>query len=177
MAGSAVNYGLSVEIWQEKQYIVDVEQYIQPFVQVTSNVFKELMKTEIKPERAYFIGKEAFLDWDISGIIALTGQVKGLVAISMKNSTAQRITRILTDSQDVTNSDMVDSLGELANIIAGNVKKSLEDLFRITISLPKVVSGMAHMVVIPDDRTRLLCIPFNVFENEVVCLSINISDR
>jgi chemotaxis protein CheX len=154
-----------------------MEQYIQPFVQVTSMVFKSMLQCDIKPDRAYFVGKEAFLDWDISGLIALTGEVKGLVAISMKNTTASKITSQLTGMEDASTSDMIDAVGELVNIIAGNVKKSLEDMFKIIISLPKVVSGMAHMVVIPDDRIRLLCIPFSIYENEVICLSINIQEK
>ena len=157
-------------------YIKRMEQYIQPFVQVTSSVFKDMLKCDLQPERAYFVGKEAFLDWDISGIIALTGEVKGLVAISMKNPTASKITAELTGTDEFSRSDIIDALGELVNIIAGNVKKNLEDMFRIIISLPKVISGKAHTVVIPDDRIRLLCIPFNIYENEVICLSINIQE-
>ena len=154
-----------------------MEQYIQPFVQVTSSVFKEMLKLDIKPDRAYFAEKKAFLDWDVSGIIALTGGVKGLVAISLKNETAEKITKMLTNKDVTSKTEITDAVGELVNIISGNVKKKLEDLFRIIISIPKVVSGMAHMVVIPDDRIRLLCIPFTVFENEVICLSINIQEK
>ena len=158
-------------------YNEKMEQYIQPFVQVTSSVFKNMLQCELIPDRAYFVGKEAFLNWDISGLIALTGEVKGLVAISMKNSTASKITSQLTGADTSSSSDIIDAVGELVNIIAGNVKKELEDMFRIVISLPKVISGMAHMVVIPDDRIRLLCIPFAIYESEVVCLSINIQQN
>ena len=154
-----------------------MEQYIQPFVQVTSSVFKNMLCCDLVPDRAYFVEKEAFLQWDLSGVIALTGGVKGLVALSMKYPTAEKITTMLLRSDSVSKADMTDAVGELVNIIAGNVKKSLEDMFHIIISLPTVVSGKAHLIVIPDDRIRLLCIPFAVFENEVVCLSININEQ
>ncbi|MDR1143473.1 MAG: chemotaxis protein CheX [Spirochaetaceae bacterium] len=154
-----------------------MEQYIQPFIQVTSTVFKDMLQCEITPDRAYFINKEAFLNWDVSALIALTGEVRGLVAISMKYSTASKITGYLTGTaENVSHSDMTDAIGELVNIIAGNVKLNLEDMFRITISLPKVVHGKAHSIVIPDERTRLLCIPFKIFDNEIICLSINIDE-
>jgi len=154
-----------------------MEQYIQPFVQVTSNVFKNMLQSDLKPGRAYFADKETFLEWDFSGIIALTGEVKGLVAISMKKATAAKITAQLTQSEDFSSSDIIDVIGELVNIVAGNVKKNLEDMFRIIISLPKVVSGKAHLVVIPEDRIRLLCIPFTIFDSEVICLSINMQEK
>ena len=154
-----------------------MEQYIQPFVEVTSAVFNTMLQIDLKPDRAYFVEKESFLEWDISGIIALTGEVKGLVAISMKKETASKITAQLIGSNDFSNSDTVDAIGELINIIAGNVKKNLEDIFRIVISLPKIISGKAHMIVIPEDRLRLLCIPFLIYENEIICLSINIQEK
>jgi len=154
-----------------------MEQYIQPFVQVTTTVFKNMLQCDLKPDRAYFIEKEAFMNWDISGIIALTGEVKGLVAISMKNATASKIAEHLTGTNVFSNADIADAVGELINIIAGNVKQNLEDMFKIIISLPKVVSGIAHKVVIPDDRMRLLCIPFSIYETEVICLSININEQ
>jgi chemotaxis protein CheX len=152
-----------------------MEQYIQPFVQVSKSVFRDLLHCEVEPGRAYFIGKEAFLDWDISGIIALTGEVKGLVALSMMSNTASKIAGFLTGTEDnKSEADVVDAIGEIVNIIAGNVKKNLEDMFKIIISLPQVVRGKAHFVVIPDDRTRMLCIPFTIFENETINLSITI---
>ena len=154
-----------------------MEQYIQPFISVTSALFRNMLAIDVAPDRAYFADKNAFLDWDISGIIALTGGVKGLVALSMKYPVATQITSILTQKDKVSKTEMTDAVGELVNIISGNVKKNLEDLFQITISIPKVVSGIAHMVVIPDDRIRLLCIPFNVFDNEIICLSINIQEN
>ncbi|MDR0600049.1 MAG: chemotaxis protein CheX [Treponema sp.] len=155
-----------------------MEQYIQPFVQVTTSVFRDFVRREITPERAYFAGKEAFLNWDISGLIALTGEVRGMVALSMKNATASKITGILTGIQGtIVTDDMVDAVGEIVNIITGNVKRNLENMFRIIISLPRVIHGKAHLVVIPDARTRLLCIPFRIFGDETINLSINIDEN
>ncbi|MDR1506164.1 MAG: chemotaxis protein CheX [Treponema sp.] len=154
-----------------------MEQYIQPFVQVSKSVFKDLLGCEIVPGRAYFIKKEAFLDWDISGVIALTGEVKGLVAISMKSDIAAKIAGRLSPiagAGDLPEVDIVDAIGEIVNIIAGNVKKNLEDMFRIIISLPTVVRGKAHYIVIPEERTRLLCIPFTIFETGTFWLSLTI---
>ncbi|MDR0402589.1 MAG: chemotaxis protein CheX [Treponema sp.] len=152
-----------------------MERYIQPFVQVSKSVFKELLNCDITPGRAYFVKKDAFLDWDVSGIIALTGEVRGLISISMKSHTAARLARLLMgDEASYTDADVVDAVGEIVNIIAGNVKKKLEDMFRIIISLPTVVRGKAHAVVLPEERTRLLCIPFTVFDADTIWLTLAI---
>jgi chemotaxis protein CheX len=151
-----------------------MEPYIQPFVQVTTAVFKELLNLDVSPDRAYFTGKEAFLNWDLSGIIALTGGVKGMVAISMKSNTASKIAGLLTGEKGTSDSDIADAVGEIVNIIAGNVKRNLEDMFKIIISLPKIVRGKAHFIVIPDERTRILCIPFTIFKDEIISLALSI---
>jgi chemotaxis protein CheX len=44
--------------------------------------------------------------------------------------------------------DVLDTIGELVNIIAGNAKKGLEQ-YRLVISLPTIVSGEGHQVAWP----------------------------
>jgi chemotaxis protein CheX len=152
-----------------------MEQFIQPFIDVCTSVFKDFVKCDLVPERVYFSKKEDFLNWDISGLIALTGETRGIVAISMKTETALEITRILTGkTHSYLDSDVVDMIGELVNIISGNVKKNLEDTYKIIISLPYIIRGRAHLVVIPEERSRLLCIPFKIFIDQGLCLSISI---
>jgi len=54
----------------------------------------------------------------------------------------------------------VDAVGELINIIAGNVKQELEESYRLVISLPTIVKGKEHTINWPDNRARVICIPF-----------------
>jgi chemotaxis protein CheX len=152
-----------------------MERFIQPFIEVCVSVFKDLVKCDLVPDRAYFTEKDAFLKWDISGLIALTGEARGVVAVSMNEKTAIGITKLLTGIEHTyLDSDVVDTIGEIVNIIAGNVKKNLEETFRLIISLPYIIKGKAHLVVIPMERSRLLCIPFTIFTDQVICLSVAI---
>jgi chemotaxis protein CheX len=152
-----------------------MEQFIQPFVTVCTSVFSNFVHCDLVPERAYFTKKEDFLNWDISGLIALTGETRGIVAISMKTKTALEITRILTETTHTyLDEDVVDMVGEIINIITGNVKKELEEKYKLTISLPYIIKGKAHLVVIPLERSRLLCSPFRIFDDQTICLSVSI---
>jgi CheY-specific phosphatase CheX len=63
-------------------------------------------------------------------------------------------------------------VGEIITIIAGNVKKDFEEALRIKISLPTIVKGKAHSIVWPSEKTRIICIPFTIFSNQEICLSI-----
>jgi chemotaxis protein CheX len=152
-----------------------MEKYIQPFIDVCKNVFKEFVGCELSADRPYFEEKEMINDWDISAVIGLTGEARGAVVISMKTALAIRLTDILTGSNHTTlDEEAVDAIGEIVNIIAGNVKKSLEESFRLIISLPTIVQGKEHMIKWPSGHTRIICIPFNIFENETFALSVAI---
>jgi chemotaxis protein CheX len=151
-----------------------MEKYIQPFVAVCETVFRDFCQTEVKSGRVFFAGKDEYgSNWDISGIIGLSGEASGAVAISMKDTTAFKITSILTGVEhDHIDSDVTDAVGEIVNIITGNVKKNFEDELRIKISLPSIVKGKAHTIVWPSEKTRIICIPFTVFDDQEFCLSV-----
>jgi chemotaxis protein CheX len=150
-----------------------MEQYIQPFIDVCKNVFKEFVGIELKVGRPYFSEKETIYEWDISAVIGLTGEAKGAVVVSMKKHLVLKLTEMLTDSTHTdVDDDVVDAIGEIVNIIAGNVKKNLEEAFRLVISLPTIIQGKGHQIKWPSAQTRIICIPFEVFEGDSFCLSI-----
>jgi chemotaxis protein CheX len=140
-----------------------MEQYIQPFIKVCKNVFKEFVGVDLSVDRPYFSDQKAVHDWDLSAIIGLTGEARGAVVISMKNSLALHITGLLTGKKhQEIDDDVIDAVGEIVNIISGNVKKDLEDDFRLIISLPTIVQGEWHHVKWPTAQARIICIPFNL---------------
>jgi chemotaxis protein CheX len=152
-----------------------MEKYIQPFVDVCVSVFKEFIGVDLTAERPHFADKEAVYDWDISAVIGLTGEARGAVVISMKKDLAVKLTGLLTDSEHKDLDDeVVDAIGEIVNIIAGNAKKGLEETFRLIISLPTIVQGKDHTVKWPTNQARIMCIPFKVFENSAFVLSVAI---
>ena len=151
-----------------------MEQYIQPFIKVCETVFHDFCQTEVKSGRVFFVEKDEYeTNWDISGIIGLSGEASGAVAISMKEPTAIQVTKILTGQEHKgLDADVTDAVGEIINIITGNVKKNFEDELRIKISLPTIIKGKAHAIVWPSEKTRIICIPFSIFNNQELCLSV-----
>jgi len=151
-----------------------MEQYIQPFIKGSEDVFRDFCKTEITAGRAYFVTRDEFESiWDISGVIGLSGEVNGAVALSLKEATAFRLTKILTGKDHThVDSDVTDVVGEVINIITGNVKSVFEDKYRIKISMPSIVKGKSHTIVWPSERARIICIPFSIFENQEMSLFV-----
>lgn len=138
-----------------------MKQYIQPFIKVCKNVFHDFVGLDVEAKLPYFMEKDAVNEWDISAIIGLTGEARGAVVISLKQNLAMKMTTILTGTEYTKmDDDVVDAVGELINIITGNVKQELEDAFKLVISLPTIVRGKEHSINWPDNQTRVICIPF-----------------
>ena len=149
-------------------------EYVQPFIEGCQEVFRDLCRTEVEAKRAFFVTVEEFeTDWDVSGIIGLSGEASGAVALSFKESTAFKITKILT-GKDYTSieRDVTDVVGEIVNIIVGNVKNIFEEKHRIAITMPSIVKGNSHAIVWPTGSARIMCIPFSLFEDQTICLFV-----
>jgi len=151
-----------------------MEHYIQAFVNGSKEVFRDLCNTEIKAGRAFFVTKYEFeKSWDVSGIIGLSGEVKGVVAISFKESTALKLAKNLTGIEYIfIDNNVTDVIGEIANIITGNVKNIFEKKYRVKISIPSIFKGNSHAVIWSTTNTRIISIPFSIFENQEFCLSV-----
>jgi len=153
-----------------------MEQFIQPFIEGSEEVFRDMFNTKVAPGRAFFVSNDEFNTiWDLSGVIGLSGEANGAVALSIKEETAFKLTSTLTGKTYTTvEREVTDALGEIINIIIGNVKNVFEKKHRIKITIPSIIKGKAHSIVWPSDKTRIICIPFTIFDDHEICLSVAI---
>jgi chemotaxis protein CheX len=152
-----------------------MEKYIQSFIDVTKNVFRGLINEEIEADRPYFSNQASYTNWDISGVIGITGEARGAVVISLKNRLALKLTEILTGkTHNSIDDEVVDSVGEIINIIAGNMKLDFEKEYRLVISLPTVVHGNDHTIQWPYQGAHIICIPFKIFRDDIFFLAVAI---
>ena len=151
-----------------------MQKYIQPFIETCEKVFAEFCQTTVKSSGIFFTSKDEYVNqWDISGVIGMSGEIAGAVAISMKDTTAYKITKMLTgEEHSHIDEDVTDAVGEIINIIAGNVKRDFEEELRIKISLPSIIKGKAHSIIWPSEKTRIICISFSIFDDQEMCLSV-----
>jgi chemotaxis protein CheX len=154
---------------------VELTTYVEPFVEVTVNTFKEFIGVEVSPRHPHFLDPDKGLEWDISAVIGLSGVVRGAVIVSMKNALALKLTSILT-GQEYTeiDVDVMDAIGEINNIIAGNIKPKIPNGDKIVISIPTIIRGKEHQIAWPSKQTRILCIPHKAFENDIFHLMVAI---
>jgi chemotaxis protein CheX len=148
-----------------------LELYVKPFVNATLNTFKTFVGFDLVAGNPYFSGRTQEIDQDISAVIGLSGDIRGAVVVAMKKKFAIKLADTLvgtahTDMDD----DIVDAIGEIVNIIAGNVKNDVPGGEKIVISLPTVVKGKDHSFAWPGKVSRILCISFRFEEDSFYLL-------
>ena len=97
---------------------------------------------------------------DVTGFVQLTGKASGVAAVSFSRSAALLATAAMGSPVPTEiNDDVLDVVGEVANMIVGSAKRKLGGL-DLKIGLPMVVSGVAHRLHFPGEVTGA-CLPFD----------------
>lgn len=101
------------------------------------------------------------LENSISGIIGLAGMRKGVLAIHLPYTVAMAITgNFLGMEVTEINEDVEDAVGELANMLGGNIKTILSEKGRdIELSMPSTITGIHYDFQTTKDAERHV-IPF-----------------
>jgi chemotaxis protein CheX len=118
-------------------------KWINAFCTTTINVFRTMFSIEAVPGTPR-LKAEPFPTADVSGIIGFSGEAMGSIALSFPSATALKVVSALIGIPlSEINTEVSDAIGELANIVAGNVKKEIPQV-ALSISLPQVVIGPNH---------------------------------
>jgi chemotaxis protein CheX len=90
---------------------------------------------------------------DVSASVSLTGAWHGHVVVSCSARAARQAAAafLATAPTEVSDEDLADVMGELANIVGGNVKSMLPE--STAVSLPHVVTGASNRF----PTTRRIC--------------------
>ena len=134
-------------------------EFINPFVSAVSKTFETMVNLKVT-RSAPELKKNQRTLYPISGIIGLSGNVVGTVILTMSESFALKAASVLLmDDQDTINADVLDAIGELTNMVAGNAKAQLEE-YKLSLSLPNVIYGVGTEVHFPE-HSQPITIPFD----------------
>ncbi len=119
--------------------------YINPFISATIECFKKMIFTDVTP-MSPSLKNQPFPTYDISGVIGLSGEAQGSISLSFPQDVAIRVISSMLSAQITDKSpELIDGIGEIANIVAGNAKRGLSK-FNLSISLPNVILGRNHVI-------------------------------
>ncbi len=133
-------------------------EYINPFITSLTNTFRTMLSCELERGAIeLFDGNNP--RHEISGTIGLSGRAVGTVVLSLSREVALKAasTMLMMEATEIDN-DVVDAVGELANMVAGAAKAELEQ-YQLSISLPSVITGKNYEIRFPSNVTPI-CIPF-----------------
>lgn len=145
-------------------------KFINPFINASQRLFKEYMKLDITAGKPFLLTDPKNLK-GVSGIIGLAGETTGAVVLTFSRDTAiEMVSRLEGKKYVALGAEILDGVGEMINIIAGNAKKDLAE-FRIVISLPGIITGNDYKINWPQG-VPVISIPY---ESELGPFAINVS--
>ena len=134
--------------------------FINPLIQATVDTFTMMLGVE--PRRTNVLVKRGTVEtYGLSGIIKVEGRVDGAIVLNMPEEVALSVASGFTGEElNLVTADVVDAIGELTNIVAGDAKTRLFDQgYDFDISLPRVVLGR-NLVTIGSARAPWVVISF-----------------
>jgi chemotaxis protein CheX len=120
--------------------------YINPFIEAVVNTFKTMASVDAERERVFLKGEGDEM-YGVTGIIGLGGEATGAVVLNFPEDVAiKAVGSFVGESYETITSEVVDGVGELANIVAGDAKNRLmQKGYNFDIGLPKIVVGRNYV--------------------------------
>lgn len=133
--------------------------FANAFIEATKNVFATMLHCEAHRTGGLSLcGAQSA--HEVAGYIGLSGATHAGMAISMPRTTAVKVAEsMLQESIAEFNQDVIDAVGEVANMVAGAAKAMLEH-HQLSITLPTVVVGQSRRLDFPSSSTPF-CISFD----------------
>lgn len=124
--------------------------YIKAFISSIQNVFATMFQLPVTVGTPYIKGDPS-PQYDVSGIIGMSGDVFGSVVLSFPTETAESVVALFTGTQlEIGTPDFADAIGELVNMVSGGAKANFKDR-KVSISCPSVVIGEGHRLARQSD--------------------------
>jgi chemotaxis protein CheX len=119
--------------------------YLPSFIASTKAIFKTMLGLEITVQATYKAG-EFRPGYDVTGIIGLAGAIEGTIVVSLEKEVAFAAAEaFIGERPDSINNDLLDLVGELANMIGGGAKVRL-NIPGVILGLPTTVSGSDYKI-------------------------------
>ncbi len=119
-----------------------LDNVVDDIISSTNEVFSTMIPMDIKSNGSFY-QKEEMISTDVISLVTFTGEHSGIVAIFCTKSIALNITSNMLGIEATSiDQDVKDAIGEVANMIAGNIKnKTCETYGAMHLSVPIVIAG------------------------------------
>ena len=115
------------------------ESELKLFVDTVRRYFQVVTKEEPQITSAFLATGDVDA-WDYNGIVSFSGSHNGHVMVSMPQQLLRELL-LLQGETDLSDGNLLDAVGEIANTLGGNARKSLGSA--LNISVPMKLLGAA----------------------------------
>lgn len=134
---------------------------VNPFLDAAVNLLKQTFDLDATPGKAFVLDNLIGHRWEISGLVGIMGDAKGVVVIRMHQILVDKLLEksgIIVDDEEERREVLNGMVGELVNVIGGNAIGILND-YNLDISVPMIVQGPSHRIAWPK-IAPVVCVPF-----------------
>ncbi|AUZ06421.1 MULTISPECIES: chemotaxis protein CheX [Vitreoscilla] len=145
------------------------EDKLKVFIAGAQHYFSQIDKEEIIIGTPYLVENKMPAAHDYTGIIAISGNNTGIVYFTAPRILLAHILESIQEP-DLSEENMTDLVGEVANTIAGNSRSEFGEEFNI--SVPIVICGAPDEILLPR-KDRSFVIPLEWRKHHaaiVICL-------
>ncbi len=133
--------------------------HVNPFLKALSDTFASMLGWKVR-RGPISLAQSGRRQHPISGVIGLSGSAVGAVVLNLSEQVALKAAEALLLAPCGELSDeVVDAVGELANMVAGQAKAELEQ-YDLSVSLPSVILGDGHEIRFPTGA-QAVSVPFD----------------
>jgi chemotaxis protein CheX len=140
------------------------EQELKVFTDAVSHYFAHLTDEPAEIRAAYLVGAQ-MPRYDYTGLISLSGRFSGSVYFSAPRLLVRELL-IRLHEPDVSEINLLDAVGEVANTISGNARKHFGA--QLEISVPTTMKGHADPVTAARIRPFAIQLRWQRYEAAVV---------
>jgi chemotaxis protein CheX len=149
---------------QELKHLALDEELARDISKAVCKAMKDTFNVEVTPGQSEVGDGVVSLVGDVSGVIGIAqSKLEGTLALCLTFETMRDILpQVVGKSISVTHEMAVDAVGEITNMIFGQVKAGLGDRgFSLRLGIPSVVTGKGHFVS-HFHRGRYMVVPFRM---------------
>lgn len=151
-------------------------EYINPFIEASQTVLKQIAGIEAKLGKVY-LKDSPYRSDNVAIIVGLTGKIRGQTIFSMTKEVAMNIASAMMGGMPVAELDEISksAIAELTNMILGNTATILYNRgIGIEITPPSFLMG--ENMQISSTKTKTVCVPLHLNENDTLEIDISVAD-
>jgi chemotaxis protein CheX len=151
-------------------------EYINPFIGASTTVLSQMANIEAKIGKPY-VRQSPYTGGDVVILIGITGEIKGQVIFSFKQSEALKIASGMMGGMALTELDEISksAISEMTNMILGNAATLLSNKgIVIDITPPSLLMGQS--LQISTQKMTTVCIPLELSVGGVIEIDVAISE-